>query len=45
MSKSLPEPEAVLKLARRSLGGRIASSRLFGVAAWAAPDYDIRPGR
>jgi len=36
--------EAVLKLARRSSGGRIASSRLFGVTAWGAPDYDIRPG-
>ena len=29
------KPEAVLK--------RIPSSRLFGVAAWDAPDYDIRP--
>ncbi len=37
--------EAVLRFARRSLGGPIPSSRLFGVVAWGAPDYDIRPGR
>ena len=39
------KPDAVLRLARRSSAGRISSSRLFGVAAWGAPDYGIRPGR
>jgi len=49
MSKSLPESEAG-RLRHSSLGcggwilKRISSSRLFGVVARDAPDYDIRPG-